>query len=156
MRLLSPKDRDIAYKQERDTARIKTKELNEEFVKILKSYNLSQDDLEHYYSKYAALKDWEDKLTLKEENLSIRDNNCKLKEKEVLAFKEECSQLLDKILKVEETLRERSKVVSDKEIKFDNFRTLQQSLLKREKQSLRDWLELERGKLKICQDNLLD
>lgn len=156
MKLFTSKERDLTFKREKEDMRLKASALSAEFSQLLKSYNLTKDDLENFYIKNASLRDWEDKLNFKEENLKIRENNARIKEKEVLELRDECNAILEKILKLEEKLVARTKAITDREIKFNSFKELQESVLGKDKQKLRDWLELERKKFKICQNNLLD
>ncbi len=156
MKLLGSKERDLTSKREKEDMRLKASALSAEFSQLLKSYNLTKDDLENFYVKNVSLRDWEDKLNFKEENLKIRENNARIKEKEVLELRDECNVILERTLKLEERLVERSRAITDREIKFNNFKELQESVLGKEKQKLRDWLEVERQKLKVCQNNLRD
>lgn len=153
MRLLGPKERDTAFKKEKDNMRLKASELTAEFSKLLKSYNITKEDLENFYERKVILKDNEDKIKFQEENLQIRENNARIKEKEVLELKEECNVILNNVLELEQKLIARAKAITDKEIKFNNFRELQESLLSKDKQKLRHWLEEEKKKLEICHKN---
>ena len=154
MRLLQSVEREVAFKKEVDFANKQRIELSKEATALLKSFNLTKSDLENFYTKEFALDEREKKLNFKGENLIIRENNVKLKEKEVLGLKEDCNVILDKVIKLEQGLVERVKAITDREIKFKSFRSLQESLLTQNKQKLRNWLEEERQKLKICQNNL--
>lgn len=156
MRLLQSKEREVAYKKELDFAKKQRAELSQEVISLLKSFNLTKANLENFYAKESALAEKEKKLNFREENLTIREDNVKLKEKEVLQLKEDCNLILEKAIKLEQGLVERAKATTDREIEFKSFRSLQESLLARNKQKLRDWLEKERNKnkLKICPENL--